>query len=338
MEGLRAVIIGCGAIAGGYNERASVTGTFSHAAAYRSHAGFKIVACVEPDRARRSIFMEHWSIAHGFDDVAALFASGLTFDVASICAPTSQHEPLLIALADEGIRGVFCEKPMTADIHRTRAIADRYRVAGVPLVVNYTRRWNPSIQELAVGIAEDRFGSLLSGIAIYDRGVLHHGSHMIDLIQMLVGPVQLDRVLAARAGHTPDDPLCDAVVVTTRDAPISLVGVEAGSMGVFELQLVFEKAAVALEDFSRNIRIRPATPEPLNPERMRLADAPAVETRWPEALEHAFAEFHDAVCNGTDVSSDGVSAVAAEALCDEIRGAAISSTGPIRDLHTKEMH
>jgi predicted dehydrogenase len=324
MEELRAIIIGCGAIAGGYNEQASVAGTFSHAAAYQGHPGFTIAACIEPDRVRRAAFMEYWSIENGFDNLNALLTSDVPFDVASVCAPTSMHEPLLVELATAGVRGVFCEKPMTADIDRTRAIAADYRAANVPLAVNYTRRWNPSIQELATQIENDKFGAVLSGVATYDRGVLHHGSHMVDLIQMLVGPVNFDRFLAARAGHTDDDPICDAVATNAAGAPITLIGVDAGSTGMFELQLIFEHAAIALEDFSRYLRIRPADSEPLVPGRRRLADKAATETRWPEALERAFLQFHDAVCTGAVMSSNGTNAVSAESICNEIWLAATS--------------
>lgn len=322
MEPLRAVIIGCGAIAGGYNERASVSGTFSHAAAYRDHPGFEVVACIETDADRRAAFMAYWSIAEGHDTFASLRASGTAFDVASICAPTALHEELLVDLADANVKGVFCEKPMTADVDRATAIAKRYRDAGIPIAVNYTRRWNPSIGELAARISDGEFGSALNGVATYDRGVLHHGSHMIDLIQMLAGPVRFDRLFASRPGHTPEDPLCDAVVTTPSGAPITLLGVDAGPTGVFELQLMFEDAVVALEDFSRYIRIRRAMPEPLTPGRNRIANSATMETRWPEALAHAFAEFHDAVRDGTPLSSDSINAASAEMICAAIRDAA----------------
>ena len=337
MEELRAVIIGCGAIAGGYNEQASVTGTFSHAAAYQGHPNFKLAACIEPDNIRRAAFMEYWSIENGFDDLNALLASNVPFDVASICAPTSMHEPLLIKLADAGVRGVFCEKPMTADIDRTRAIAADYRAANIPLAVNYTRRWNPSIQELVTQIENNKFGAVLSGIATYDRGLLHHGSHMVDLVQMLVGPVNFNRFLAARAGHRDDDPICDAIVTNAAGVPITLIGVDAGSTGMFEIQLIFEHAAIALEDFSRYLRIRPAVPEPLVPERRRLANEAATETRWPEALERAFSEFHGAVCRGAGMSSDGTNAVSAESICNEIWLAATSPDSNAPNLQLKEV-
>jgi predicted dehydrogenase len=322
VEPLRAVIIGCGAIAGGYNERASVSGTFSHAAAYRDHPGFEVVACIETDTDRRAAFMAYWSIAEGHDTFASLRASGTAFDVASICAPTALHEELLVDLADANVKGVFCEKPMTADVDRATAIAKRYRDAGIPIAVNYTRRWNPSIKELAARITDGEFGLLLNGVATYDRGVVHHGSHMIDMIQMLAGPVRFDRLIASRSGHTSEDPLCDAVVTTPDGVPITLLGVDAGSTGVFELQLVFKNTVVALEDFSRHIRIRRATPEPLTPGRNRIENSNAMETQWSEALTHAFAEFHDAVRDGTSLSSDSINAVSAETVCAAIRDAA----------------
>lgn len=322
MEKLQAIVIGCGAIAGRYNEGASVSGTFSHSAAYKNHPGFDIAACVEPNQPRRAAFMDFWQIEQGFSDLDALCNSGIAFDVASICAPTPLHDTLLVDLAGTPVRGVFCEKPMTHNIYRTRTIATAYRKAKLPLAVNYTRRWNPSIRELGMHIQENKFGSLLSGIAIYDRGLLHHGSHMVDLIQMLIGPIQFRQLIATKTGHSEHDPLCDAILTTNAGTPLTLIGIDAGSAGLFELQLVFSKAVVTLEDFSRHIRIRPSIPEPLTRERTRFADGVTTETRWAETLDHAFSEFYDSVCTGAPLSSDSINAISAETICNEIHAAA----------------
>ncbi len=294
----------------------------THAAACRRNPGFDIAACVEPDEARRLRFMAHWEIERGYPDLESCLASGLAFDVASVCAPTACHADALERLLDAPVRAVFCEKPVTSDIAATRRLVEAYRESGQPLAVNYTRRWNGSIVALAEAISRGRWGAALSGSGCYDRGVLHHGSHMVDLIQFLVGPLTVEQAVSARPGHTEDDPLCDATMRTRSGARIALQGVDAGDVGLFELQLVFERGIVALEDFGRWLRIRKLEPEPLMPGRARFTPESETETDWRDAMYRAYDNLHAAITSGAALASDGESALSAEAVCAEIRSLA----------------
>ncbi len=99
---LSVLIVGCGAIAGGYDarrpRRAKSAGVFTHAGAYRAHGGFRLAACVEPIASRRKAFMARWNVAQGFASLADCLEAGLAFDVASVCAPTPLHTAILEAL------------------------------------------------------------------------------------------------------------------------------------------------------------------------------------------------------------------------------------------------
>src|SRR3989338_2629014 len=99
---LSTVIIGCGKIAGGYDEIDRPQGVITHAAACRRHPGFTVVACVEPDEARRSAFMGFWDIGRGFADLDGFLDSGAAFDVAVVSAPTPEHVPILRRLLATG--------------------------------------------------------------------------------------------------------------------------------------------------------------------------------------------------------------------------------------------
>lgn len=273
--------------------------------------------------------MAHWNIERGYADLGECVASGLKFDVASICTPTSDHADTLARLLDTPVRGVFCEKPVSSDIRATRRLVGAYRTALRPLAVNYTRRWNSSIAALRDEILAGKLGAVLSGAAYYDRGILHHGSHMIDLIQLLLGPLTLERCLGVRSGHTKDDPLCEAVLRTAAGTRITLHGVDAGDVGIFELQLIFERSIVSLEDFSRLLRTRKADSEPLIPGRERFGVGVKSETDWRRSLYRAFDNFYAAVTTGAPLASDGGNALAAEELCAEIRHLASSCSNQV---------
>ena len=57
------LIVGCGKIAGGFDEGRPVGDSpLTHAGAYIRDGRFNIVACVEPDDNRRSEFMAAWDV------------------------------------------------------------------------------------------------------------------------------------------------------------------------------------------------------------------------------------------------------------------------------------
>ena len=96
-EPFSVLIVGCGNIAGGFDEQGPTDHVLTHAGAYRRHPGFEVVACVEPNRGRRQAFMSHWGVAVGFPDMDSCLADGFHVDVASICLPTVHHAEALKA-------------------------------------------------------------------------------------------------------------------------------------------------------------------------------------------------------------------------------------------------
>ena len=55
-EPFSVLIVGCGAIAGGYDEHGTQEVLLTHAGAYSQDSRFRIRACVEPDSDRRKQF------------------------------------------------------------------------------------------------------------------------------------------------------------------------------------------------------------------------------------------------------------------------------------------
>ena len=55
--------------------------------------------------------------------------------------------------------------------------------------MNYTRRFVPEIRSIREAIKSGNYGAFLTGTGYYGKGLLHNGSHMVDLLQFLVGEV-----------------------------------------------------------------------------------------------------------------------------------------------------
>jgi predicted dehydrogenase len=312
---LSVLIVGCGDIAGGFDTAHQGPEVLTHARAYGRQGNFTLTACVEPDEERRLAFMERWNVPHGFADLEACRASGMAFDVASLCAPTPFHEDALERLLQMPMRAVFCEKPLTADLAPARRLVAAYEAAGRPLAVNFLRRGDRALNDLRRDIADGKWGALQSAVGHYTKGILNCGSHMIDLVHFLAGPLTPEAVFRRRLDFTPDDPTLDALLSTAEGAPMYLVGSHSRHFFSFELDLTLEGGRVVIEDLGRTLRHRRVVTHPVFPSRRSLDRGDWTETGFAEAMVRIVDNLQAHLADATPLLSDGRNALAAQELC-----------------------
>ena len=321
---LKALIIGCGRIAGGFDEYGPDSAVLSHAGAYQSHPGFEIVACVEPDTECRDGFAKTWAVPAAFATLDKCLEAGAPFDVASVCVPTANHGAVLEKLLETGVKAVFCEKPLTDDIAESERLIKAYAAAGVLLAVNYLRRWDPSIVALRNEIESGEWGRVRTAMGYYTKGVLNNGSHLVDLAQLLRGPLALESVTGARSDHDPGDPTVDAALRWEDGIAMHLIGADARDMSLFEFHIVTERGVIGIEESGFTIRRRRIVASPYFTDYRQLDRGQWATTEFATALHHAVDNLYAAVVQGAALKSDGSSALSAQSLCDEIRRRAMS--------------
>lgn len=308
---MKVLMVGCGRIAG---LAAPAQPALTHAAACR-HLGFPVAACVDPDAERRQAFARQWEVPVAASSLAEL--DGHDFDLAVVTAPTADHGAILDQLLELRPGAVFCEKPMTAAPEEGERLVDAYSDRDIPLVVNYTRRWNPTFRRLARDLADGAWGRVASASCWHSHGILHFGSHMLDLMAMLLGPLEPVATLGRHAGWRADDPLVDAVL-TAGGRPVLLTGVPGDQLGVFEAQIVTERAIIAIEDFGRRIRIRRTIDDPAVPGRRIPGAGRTTATAYAGSFLAAYRHLQDVVVRRRPPFSNGRSALATERLCHRL--------------------
>jgi predicted dehydrogenase len=317
---LSVLIVGCGNIAGRFD---SVRGNedlqpLTHTGAYLRDGRFSVSACVEPDEERRRNFMRDWGIPLGFRSIDEATGSAQRFDVVSICSPTSHHEHDLIAAVGLKPRLVFCEKPVTESAARTEAVVTQYKAGGIGLAVNYTRRWDPVVADLRRGIEEKRWGRLRSVVGYYNKGLLNNGSHMLDLLRLLLGSLRVAHVGIPVDDFSPDDPSVP-VWLEAGDIPVHIVCGHAGDFALFELQLTFAGALVSMEEGGMFWRERPVAPSTAFSGYRTAGEGARREGGYRQAMLRSVDNIYGAVTRAQPLASDGDSALAAQRLCEEIR-------------------
>lgn len=330
MGRLDVLIVGCGNIAGGFDaDRPEDAPPLTHAGAFGRHPGFALAACVEPDAARREAFMARWKIPAGFATLAQAAAANVRPAVASICSPTAAHAGDLDAVLALRPRAIFCEKPVTPSAAETERWVSACALAGVPLAVNHTRRWAPDVIRLKKALDVGEWGELRSLSAVYNKGILNNGGHMVDLVHYLAGPVTVVGAGAAVHDHWPDDPTVPALLRTKADVPFSLNAAHAGDYAVFELQIVTARGVLMMENGGMNWRVRKSTESPHFKGYRSLGATLETAGDYPLAMGAAAANLYGAVTRGEPLASDGASALAAQRVCEAIRDAAAAFPGTL---------
>ena len=135
-----------------------------HAARFAGIEGARVAAVCAHLRPRALAFADSRGLA-AFDDPAEMAASGAV-DAISVASLDSWHKtPVLAAL----VRGlpVFCEKPLARSRAEAREMAEAAAAAGVPALVNFSKR-NGGLLSLARAlIAQGELGGSLRIRASY---------------------------------------------------------------------------------------------------------------------------------------------------------------------------
>jgi predicted dehydrogenase len=323
-EMLSVLIIGCGNIAGGFDAAGSNT-VLTHAGAYRRHGGFRLAGCVEPDAGRRTAFQQRWGIEHTYASLPEALGSGTHYDVISVCSPTPQHAADLNMVLRASPRLVFCEKPLAAEIKEATGLVAACRDAGILLAVNYTRRWDPEISAFKSALERGVWGPVRSAVGYYNKGVLNNGSHMVDLLQHLLGPLELQATGTAQSDHSAEDPTVPALLATTNATPVHLATGAAGDYALFELQVVTAKGVVAIEQGGFSWRERLVRESPRFAGYHDIGDDTQRPGGYPKAMLRAATNIHEALTQGAELASTGETALAAQTICDQIRQRALAA-------------
>jgi predicted dehydrogenase len=314
------LIVGCGNIGGRFDQdRSPGDSPLTHAGAFSRDARFELAACVEPDDNRRADFMQAWEVENGFRSISELTGTDEQFDVISICSPTVDHAQDLDAALCLKPKLIFCEKPVTPSLPESEAIVAKCRAAKIPLAVNYTRRWDKDISKLAMDIDTGRWGQLRSVIGTYNKGILNNGSHMLDLLGLFAGPLEVIKAGKPVEDYFADDPSVPAWLEGGHGLPIHLVCGHAADYALFEIQFIFSRGVLTMEDGGMHWRERRAVDSDTFKGYRNLDAGVRHAGKYPHAMLQAVDNIYRSINNGEALASTGESALAAQRLCGQIK-------------------
>lgn len=242
----RVVIVGCGRIAGGFNEHDEGR-VLTHITAYRK-LGAAVVGCCDRDGAKAKTFAGRWSVPQYGTDLEALLDATHP-DVVSICTPPAGRLPILQRVLDTpSVRAVLLEKPIAACRDETEAIARVVEQSARPVLVNYCRAFDPFYRQLRRDCADGTLGPLRQVVARYYGTARNNASHLIERVMDMVGsPVQAERL----AG--PDDAPMFEVSFEGTDVIALFLPTPGCEYAPIELDLLFERGRIRVIDSEQRV-------------------------------------------------------------------------------------
>lgn len=174
----------------GYDQKLPATKyVYTHARAFHIHTGFSLVGAYDPDANKRKLFQKHYK--KPVFSCARSLLDKTRPEVVIVASPTSKHKKSVTeALVEKKVQAILCEKPLAEKIETSMRMVKACKKKRKALYVNFIRRADAGILEVKKRIKSGRMRNPFQAVVWYSKGLLHNGSHFVDLLTFLLGPIQ----------------------------------------------------------------------------------------------------------------------------------------------------
>ncbi len=275
----RVAIIGAGRI-GSSSDSPDSSEFLTHAHAIADDPRTELVALVDADTSRAEAEAKKWG-TKAFTDIDTIWA-GVMPDIVIIATPDETHADMLEKVLAKAPKLIVLEKP--AVVNDAEAARLRTLHTEIPIIVNFRRRFDPVVVRLAEELHNGAYGRIISASGIYCRGILHNGSHMLDLARYLFGD------LLTASGQTSVDDFPEGLptvggMATFEHCPeLHLICGDGRQYALFELDILTEKKRFHFTDEGFLLTTQDVVPDPTFPGLNMLGPSRAQDTGLKNAL------------------------------------------------------
>jgi len=238
----RAIVIGCGQIGSSFANSTHIPGVHSHAQAYHKHPRVNLVGVADTNTEKLNPALRLWNVEGGSNAIA--LCRQLKPDIVSICTPNETHFPIAYNLLQESPpRILFIEKPIALASSQAAQLLELAKEQNCAIAVNYSRRFSPTFRLLKQEIDEGKHGQPLLARILYGKGLLHNGSHALDLVRFWFGePIEYQGVPAAWGPE--GDETYNVDLLLANNCRVRLEAFDERVASVFEMDFLATKTRV----------------------------------------------------------------------------------------------
>ena len=203
MKHYRVGIVGCGRMGGLIDDEVVDSGEqwwdyrpISHAPAYAAIEKTDLVAIADNNNEKLQNFSTRYPVEpnHRYADYREMIERE-QLDILSVTTPSTVHAETTVFAAENGVKGIYCEKGMACSMEEADAMRDACRRNNVPFNLGTSRRYHPGMQAMRRVIDKGEIGPLQTLIHKGWGGLLlHSASHTFDTILYLLDDPEIEYV------------------------------------------------------------------------------------------------------------------------------------------------
>jgi len=239
------LIVGAGSI-GAFFDTPSSENILTHAHAFIKTEGFNLLGFFDISEKKGKEAAKLWNVNY-FSTLEEVFSKN-KIDVISVCVPDEYHYDILKKISNFPIKLVFAEKPLAKNLKQAKEIIKIYKEKNINCLVNYSRRFVAEFNVLKDSILKCEYGKFICGNGYYGKGIVHNGSHLIDLLRYLIGEIKDFQVINYKFDFYDDDPSVSAILNFEKGGNFVIQNIPCNNYTIFELELLFEHRRIRIVD------------------------------------------------------------------------------------------
>lgn len=170
------------------------THVYTHMRSLSKHPRFRLLAAVDSN----PILREGFSASTNLPAYHSVFnlPSQIQPDLVVVASPTETHPEVVSAILEQmQPRAILCEKPLSLNVADSKAMVAACKYREIDLFVNFIRRADPGVREVRRRIKDGTIAAPIKAVVWYSKGMLHNGSHLVDLMSYWLGSICAARVI-----------------------------------------------------------------------------------------------------------------------------------------------
>jgi predicted dehydrogenase len=311
----KAVIIGCGRIAGGYDNPGDDV-VLTHANAISRSPTINLAGVYDINPVLAKAMAAKWQ-STAYVSISALLET-IKPDIVIVAVPDEFHEEVLETLLEFTTKIVICEKPLGKRLDKLTTLLEKYRKRNIKLAVNYSRNYDQRIIQLKKEIHQDLYGEFLNGMVFYSKGIRHNGSHAISLLRYLFGNIVNFNVLDSRVDYASGDPSLDIQLRFENGRKCYLLAGDERKYSIFEWQFLFSKSRLIFKRDGFQLCTQEIIDDPLFPGYKTLGEEKCKETALKNSMETLYQNVSDNLTAGQALLCSADDALATQSAIETI--------------------
>lgn len=233
---IKTLIIGAGNISAFYDSPHH-NEVLTHAHAIINNNKFELIGFVDIDIEKAQTAAKIWG-GEAFNSIDEV---SVKIDCVCIAVPDKYHFQVTQMVIEYAPKIIIIEKPIAIDATEGKALMDLIDGKPIHIEVNYSRRFITGFSQMKAELP--MFGKLLGGTVLYGKGLLHNGSHMVNLLLYFLGQISMKTILGVVEDYHIED-CSKEIVYSINGADIIFHPVDSRFLTIFEFDLRFSKGRI----------------------------------------------------------------------------------------------